>query len=122
MFLSTAPPLPRFAHRLGPAVESHDPGARSLSDGAVRWVNRQSSRLSHGFLRSDDVLEPEGPTSLEGSVGGGPGVAREGVGEVGGVVVVFGASGPWGRPLGPMEMHAIRRITGAPTRPVTTEI
>jgi hypothetical protein len=37
------------------------------------------------------------------------------------LVVVLGASGPWGWSLGPMEMRAVRRITGAPTGPVTTE-
>jgi hypothetical protein len=47
---------------------------------------------------------------------------REGVGEVGGMVAVLRASGPWGRPLGPMEMRVVQRIAGAPTGPVTTEI
>jgi hypothetical protein len=35
-------------------------------------------------------------------------VTRDGVGEVGGVVAVRGASDPWGRPRGPMETHAVR--------------
>jgi hypothetical protein len=39
------------------------------------------------------ITEPEGPTSPKGSAGGGPDMASEGVGEVGGVVVVRGASG-----------------------------
>jgi hypothetical protein len=64
----------------------------------------------------------ERPTSLEGSAGGSLGAAREVIGEVGGVVAVRGASGPWGRPLGPMEMRVIRRITGAPMGPMTTKM
>jgi hypothetical protein len=52
--------------------------------------------LLRGLLRSGSVLEPEGLASLEGSVGGGPGAAREGVGEVGGVVAVLGV-GPLDR-------------------------
>jgi hypothetical protein len=43
-------------------------------------------------------------------------------GEVDDVVAVLGANGPWGRPHGPMEMHAVRRITDAPTGLVTTEM
>jgi hypothetical protein len=78
--------------------------------------------LPHVLLRSGGVPEPEGPASLEGSVGIGPNMAREGVSEVGGVVTVRGVSGPWGRPRGPMEMHAVRCITGAPTGPVITEL
>jgi hypothetical protein len=78
--------------------------------------------LSHELLRSGSVPEPEGPASLEGSADGGPAAAREGVGKVGGVVAVLSASGPWGQPIGPMEIHAVRRITGAPTGLVTTEI
>jgi hypothetical protein len=46
----------------------------------------------------------------------------KGVGEVGSVVVVHGASGPWGQPREPMEMCVVRRIAGAPTGPVTTEM
>jgi hypothetical protein len=57
-------------------------------------VNQHSNRLRHELFRSDGVLEPEGPASLEGSVGGGSSMVREGVGEVGGVVAVRGASGP----------------------------
>jgi hypothetical protein len=78
--------------------------------------------MPHILFRSGGVLEPEGPASLEGSVGGRPDATREGVGKVGGVVVVRGASGPWGRPRGPMEMRAVWRIAGAPTEPVTTEM
>jgi hypothetical protein len=37
---------------------------------------------------TDDGLESEGLASLGGSAGGGPGVTREGVGELGGVVAV----------------------------------
>jgi hypothetical protein len=57
-------------------------------------VNRWSTRLLHRLLRSGGVRKPEGPASLEGSAGGGPDAVREGVGEVGGVMVVLGASGP----------------------------
>jgi hypothetical protein len=46
----------------------------------------------------------------------------KGVSEVGSVVAVRGANGPWAQPCGPMEMHAVRRITGAPMGPVTTEM
>jgi hypothetical protein len=122
MFLDATPSLPQPVHRLGPAVESHDLGAQPLSDGAVWGANRRSSRLSHRLFRSDGVTEPEGPAPLEGSAGSGPGVAREGVGEVGGVVVVCGASGPWGWSHGPMEIHVVRCIVGVRTGPVTTEI
>jgi hypothetical protein len=115
-------PSSSAAYQLGPAVESHDPGTQPLPDGAAWWANRWSSWLPHELFRSGGVLEPEGPASLEGSADGGPDAAREGVGEVGGVVAVLGASGPWGRPRGLMKMHAVRRITGAPTGPVTTEI
>jgi hypothetical protein len=75
--------------------------------------------LPHELLRSDGIPEPEGPASLEGSASGGPGMVR-GVGEVGGVISVRGASGPWGQPRGPTEMRAVRRIVGAPTGPMTT--
>jgi hypothetical protein len=78
--------------------------------------------LPHRLLRFGGVLELEGPASLEGSADDGPSAAREGVGEVGGVVVVRGASGPWGGPCGPMEMPAVRCIIGSPTGSVTTEI
>jgi hypothetical protein len=122
MILNTAPPLPQPAHRLGPAIESNDPGARPLPNGAAWWANRWSSRLPHRLFRSGGVQETKGPTSLEGSAGGGPAVAREGVGEVGSVVVVCGASGPWSRPCGLMDMCAIRCITDAPMEPMTTEI
>jgi hypothetical protein len=78
--------------------------------------------LPHRFFRSGGVPEPEGPALLEGSVGGGPDVAREGVGKVGGVLAVRCASGPWGWSLVLMVMRVVRRIAGAPTGPVTTEI
>jgi hypothetical protein len=107
------------AHWLGLGIESHDPGARPLPDGAVKLVNRRSSQLLHALLISGGVPESEGLASLEGSVGSGGGTTREGVGEVGGVVTVHGASGPLGRPRGPMEMCAVHRITGAPMGPVT---
>jgi hypothetical protein len=63
--------------------------------------------LPHGLSSTDGDPEPEGPTSLEGSADGGLGVVREGVGELSGVVAVRGASGPWGRPLRPMEIDAV---------------
>jgi hypothetical protein len=78
--------------------------------------------LPHRLLRSGGIPEPEGPASLEGSVGSGPGTVREGVGEVGGVVPVLGVSGRWGRPLGLMEIRAVRRIAGTPMGLVTTKI
>jgi hypothetical protein len=71
-------PSSSAAHRLGPAVESHDPGARPLPDGVAWWVNRRSSRLPHGLFKSDGALDHEGPATLEGSAGGGLGVTREG--------------------------------------------
>jgi hypothetical protein len=71
--------------------------------------------LPHRLSSTGGDPEPEGLASLEGSTGGGPGAAREGVDELGGMVEVRGASGPWGRPLGPMEIHAVRRIIGGPT-------
>jgi hypothetical protein len=64
------------------------------------------------------VLEPDGPTSVDGS---GRGAAREGVNEVGDVVVLA-MSGPRGRSRGPMEIFAVWRFNDACTRPVTTEI
>jgi hypothetical protein len=104
------------AHRLGPTVEPHDPGAQPLPNGATKWVNRWSIRLPHGLFRSGGVLESEGPASLEGSADDG-GVARDGVD---GVVAVRDASSPWDQPSGPMEIRAIWRIANAPTGPVTT--
>jgi hypothetical protein len=89
-------PSSSTAHRLGPTVESHDLGAQPLPDGAAWWVNRRSSRLPHGLFKSDGIPKPEGPASLEGSASGGPDAAREGVDEIGGVVAVRGADGPWG--------------------------
>jgi hypothetical protein len=47
---------------------------------------------------------------------------REGVDELGGVVAVHGANSPWGQPLGPIEIRAVRCITDGPTWPATTEI
>jgi hypothetical protein len=115
-------PSSSVTHRLGPTIESNDSGARPLLDGVVRWVNQRSSQVPHRLLRSGGVPESEGPASLEGSAGGGPDVVREGVGEVGSVVMVRGASGPWGRPRGPMEMCAVRRIADASVGPVTTKM
>jgi hypothetical protein len=60
--------------------------------------------LPHGLSSTSGDPEPEGPASLEGSTDGGPGTVREGVSELGGVVAVRGVSGPWGRPLRPMEI------------------
>jgi hypothetical protein len=87
---------------------SHDPDPQSLPNVAAKWANRRSSRLLHELLRSGGVSKSEGPTSLEGSAGGSGDVTRGGVDEVGGVVAVRGASGPWGRPRGPMETRAVR--------------
>jgi hypothetical protein len=105
-----------------PGIESHDPGTRPLPDGAAWWANQQSSRLPHRFFRSDGVPEPEGPASLERIAGGSPDAVRKGISKIGGMVVVHGASGPWGRPHGLMEMRAVRRITDSPMGPVTTEM
>jgi hypothetical protein len=58
-------------------------------------------------LEIGGVPEPEGPASLEGSAEGGPDVMSEGISDVGSMVVVHGASGPWVRPHGLMEMHAV---------------
>jgi hypothetical protein len=93
------------AQQLGLAIESHDPDGRPLPVGVVKRANRRSTRLPHRLKRSGDVPEPDGPVLIDGSAGGG-GTARDGVGEVGGVVV-RGASSPWGRPRGPMEILAI---------------
>jgi hypothetical protein len=66
------------AQRLGPAVESQDPGAWPLLDGAAKRVNRQSTRLPHGLNRSCGVPEPDEPSSVDGSANGdgGRGAAR----------------------------------------------
>jgi hypothetical protein len=112
-------PSSSTAHRLGPTVESHDSGSWPLPYGAMKWVNRHSSRLPHILFRFGGVSESEGLASLEGSASGG-GTSRDGVGEVGGVVSSCGASGPWGRPHGPMEIRVVRHITSAPTGPMTT--
>jgi hypothetical protein len=61
--------------------------------------------LPHILNRSGSVPEPDGPTSVDGSTDVG-GVTRDGVGEVGGMVV-RGASGPWGWPREPMEILAV---------------
>jgi hypothetical protein len=68
--------------------------------------------LPHGLFSSGGRPNSEGPASLEGSACG---AARDSVDEVGDVVPVCGASGPWGRPHGPMEIRAARHIAGAPT-------
>jgi hypothetical protein len=107
------------AQRLGPAVESQDPGTRPLPVGAVKWANHRSTWLPHGLNRSDSVPELDGPASVGGSVNGG-GVTKYSVGEVGGVVVVCDTIGPWGRPRGLMVILVVWRITGTPMRPVTT--
>jgi hypothetical protein len=80
------------AQWLGLAVESQDLGTHPLSDGAV---------------------------SVDGNAGGGGGGATR-VGEGSGDGSVRGANGPWGRPLGPMVMHVVRWIAGAPTGLVAT--
>jgi hypothetical protein len=103
-----------------PTVESHNPGARPLPVGAVKRVNRYSTRLPHKLNRSDSIPKLNGSASIDGSEGGG-GMARDGVGEVGDMVV-RGASGPWDQLHGPMEILAVQRITGASVRLVTTEI
>jgi hypothetical protein len=55
--------------------------------------------------------------------GGGGGAARvDKVSEGSGDGFVQGASGPWGQPLGPMVMRAVRRTASTPTGPVTTVI
>jgi hypothetical protein len=68
-------------------------------------------RLPHGFVRSGGVLDPDRPASLGGGAGAG-GAAREGVSEAGGMVVLA-ASGPWGRPRGPMIIFIIRQVSEA---------
>jgi hypothetical protein len=90
--------------------------------GVARCVNQRRSRLLHGLSSTNGDPEPEGPALLEGSTCGSLGVPREGVGELGGVVAVRDTSGPWGWPLGPMEICAVRHIADSPTGPVTTEI
>jgi hypothetical protein len=49
--------------------------------------------LPHRLLRSGGTPESEGQDSLEGSVGGG-GATRDGVGKVGSMMAVRGASDP----------------------------
>jgi hypothetical protein len=58
-------PSSSAAHQLGPVIESHDPGARPLADGAVWQAYRRSSRLSHRLFRFDGVLEPKGLPRLK---------------------------------------------------------
>jgi hypothetical protein len=73
----------------------------------VKRANRRSTRLPHRLKRSGDVPEPDGPVLIDGSASSG-GATRDGVDEVGGVVV-RGANSPWGRPRGPMEILAVLR-------------
>jgi hypothetical protein len=115
-------PLYPTIHWLRPAAESQGLGARPLPFGVARWENQWRSRFLHRLKRAGGEPDPEGPTSLEGSAAGGPGATRVGVGEPGGMVASRDASGPWGRPLGPMEILTVRRITGGPMGPVTTKI
>jgi hypothetical protein len=91
-------------------VESQDTGVRPVPDGVVKWVNHQSTRLSHRLNSSSGVSEPDGSTLGDGSTGGGSGGAARvsEVSEDGGVVSVSGASGPWGWPRGPTEMHVVQ--------------
>jgi hypothetical protein len=78
--------------------------------------------LPHRLNRSGGVPESDGPTSVDGSAGGG-GAARVGeVSEGDSDDSVRGASGPWGQPLGPMVMRVVRRTASAPMGPVTTVI
>jgi hypothetical protein len=70
-------------------------------------VNHQSTRLSHRLNSSSGVSELDGSTLGDGSAGGGSGGAAR-VSEDGGVVSVSGASGPWGWPRGPTEMHVVQ--------------
>jgi hypothetical protein len=107
------------AQQLSSAVESQDLGTWPLPDGAAKGANRHSTRLPHGFKRSSGVPEPDGPASGDGSTGGGGGMARDGVSEVGGMVAVHGTNGPWGRPHGLMEMCVVRHIRSAPMGLVT---
>jgi hypothetical protein len=106
----------------GSVVESQDLGAQPLPDRAVKRADHRSTLLPHRLNNSDGVLELDEPALGDGSTdGGGGGAARvDEVSEVGSAVSVSGASGPWGRPRGPMEMRAVQRIVGAPTGPVTT--
>jgi hypothetical protein len=115
-------PLPLFHHCRSMARPGHQvprPGRAAFARRGGEVGEPPEHPLPHGLNSSGGVPEPDGPASGDGSVGGdGGGVAR--VGEVGGVVSVYGASGPWGRPRGPMEMCAVQRITGAPMGPETT--
>jgi hypothetical protein len=78
---------------------------RPLSVGVMKQVNHQSTQLSHRLNRSGSMPGSDGSASVDGSADGG-GVARDGVSEVGGVVV-HGAGGPWGRPRGLIEILAV---------------
>jgi hypothetical protein len=77
----------------------------------AKQPKRQKIQLSHELNRFGGAPEPDGPTLVDESAGSG-GTMREGVGKVGGVVVL-GTSGPCGRPCGPMEILAVLRVTGA---------
>jgi hypothetical protein len=89
------------AQRLGPAIESQDPDTRPSPNGVAKRANRQSTRLLHGLNSFGGVPKPDGSASRDGSAGcGGSGVAR--VGEVGGVVSVCDAKGPW---VGPVDQR-----------------
>jgi hypothetical protein len=84
-----------------------------------------STRLPHGLNRSYGVLEPDEPASVDGSADGGGGGGATRVGEVSessGDGSIQSASGPWGRPLGPMVMCIVRWTTGTSSGPVTTMI
>jgi hypothetical protein len=59
--------------------------------------------------------------STDGSGGGGAARVSE-VGEGSSDASVRGASGPWGQPLGPMVMRAVRWTASTPTGLVTTVI
>jgi hypothetical protein len=84
IFLNAALLPPPPSQWLGPTVESQDPGARPLLVGEVNRASHRMMWLSHGLFRSGVVPDPYGPTSLGG---GAEGTMREGVGEVGDVVV-----------------------------------
>jgi hypothetical protein len=74
--------------------------------GAAKRANCQSTRLPHKLNRSGDIPESDGPASVDGSAGGGAVRVSE-VGEGGGDGSVRCTSGPWGRPLRPMEMCVV---------------
>jgi hypothetical protein len=82
-----------------------------LPVGVVKWANHRSTWLSNELNRSGSAPKPDEPASVDGSTDD-RGAMREGVGEVGGVVVL-GAGGPWGRPHGSMEILTVRQVSGA---------